>query len=213
VEPADASPSPRKRRFDVSPESAYWTIVALLLGTSAFFTASVELRRNAWQGFDTAQVVSGTEVKVLQVIDGDEVSVEGPDGIAFVVRVLGIKAFDPKVNDPGLSEVGNACVRALTRRTESAGKLVVEFDERKTDKAGRLLAYLRKDEVDVGEALVHAGHALAYVRYPHAREGAYKAAELEAKTRGEGLWSIPAAVERANALHAKWEAERAEAAK
>ena len=151
----------------------------------------------------------GTGVMVVQVVAGDEVSVEGPGGEAFVVRILGIKAFDPKVNDPGLSEVGNACVRSLTRRVEQPGALLVEFEENKSDKAGRLLAYLRKDEVDVGEALVRDGHALAYVRYGHPREGAYKAAELHASTRGEGLWSIPRAVDRARALREKWEADRA----
>ena len=60
--------------------------------------------------------------------------------VGRVVRLLGIKAFDPKVNDPGLSEVGNACVRALVRRFDSPGALVVEYDQYKSDKAERLVA-------------------------------------------------------------------------
>lgn len=196
-----------KRSLDLSPESAYWTVVFVLLATSVYFAASVELRRGAWSSGGTEAVQSGDPVEVLQVIDGDEVSVKHkPTGETFVIRILGIKAFDPKVNDPGLSEIGDAAVRQLTGLTD--GPLVVEYDETKTDKSGRLLAWLRADDVDVGERLIRDGYALAYTRYPQGREDAYRAAELEAKTRGRGLWSIPRARERATALHEKWEAER-----
>jgi len=200
-----------KRSFDLSPESSYWIFVSILLVTSVFFATSVEIRRNAWSGGGTAAVQSGDAVKLLQVIDGDELSVQHlATGESFVVRLLGIKAFDPKVNDPGLSEIGNAAVRELTGATQSASSLVVEYEENKADRAGRLLAWLRADDVDVGQQLVKDGYALAFVRYPQPREDSYLAAELEAQTRARGMWAIPKARERATALRKKWESERGE---
>jgi endonuclease YncB( thermonuclease family) len=199
------------KRFDVSPESTYWTVVFVLAATSLYFATSVELRRGAWTSGGTEAVQSGDTVKVLQVIDGDEVSVQHTEsGEAFVIRLLGIKAFDPKVNDPGLSEVGNAAVRELTGLTSGPGKLTVEYEENRSDSAGRLLAWLKADEQDVGERLIRDGYALAYVRYPQPRESRYLAAELQAQTRASGLWAIPKARERAVALRKKWESEREE---
>ena len=84
----------------------------------------------------------------------------------------------------------------------------MEYDEAKTDKAGRLLAYLKANDVDVGQALVEQGHALVYTRYPFSREEAYLGVEAVARTRGEGLWSNPKASIRAEALKATWEAQR-----
>jgi endonuclease YncB( thermonuclease family) len=198
-----------KSAFDLSPNSVYGFIVAVLLGMSLFFGINVESRKRQWQTEKKGvEVASGAAVTVVQIIDGDEVSVSAEDGSTFVVRILGIKAFDPKVNDPGLSEVGNAAVRHLEQVTKRAGAVTVEYDEKKMDRAGRLLAYLRADDRDVGEYLVREGHVLAYTRYPFSREQQYLAVEVEAKTRARGLWGIPKATIRAEALKGTWEAQR-----
>ena len=198
-----------RRLLDIAPEASYWAVVVILLGLSAAFAMDVEGRRGAWSTDKGAiDLANGAEVKVLQVIDGDEVSVAYAQG-TVVVRLLGIKAFDPKVQEPGISAVGQACAASLERMTRSDGvHVVIRYDEAKADKAGRLLAYLHANDVDVGRALLEQGHALAYTRYPFSREQDYLSAEDVARTRGEGLWSSPRAAVRAEALKATWEAQR-----
>lgn len=198
-----------RRLLDIAPDAAYWGVVVVLLALSAAFVVDVQSRRGAWATDKGAvDVASGTPVKVLQVIDGDEVSV-AYEGGSIVVRLLGIKAFDPKVQEPGIAAVGQSCALALERLTKADGvSVTVEYDEAKTDKVGRLLAYLKAGDVDVGLSLVEQGHAMVYTRYPFSREQPYLSAEAVARSRSEGLWANPKASLRAEALKATWEAQR-----
>lgn len=196
-------------RFDISPTTAFWIVVSSLLACALFFTVSVEMRRGQWNDKDPELVVaSGEAVKVIQIIDGDEVSVQRGDDV-FVIRLLGIKCFSSKVNEPGISQIGAACEAALGRM--AAGQSgTVEFDEFKKDKAKRLLAYLHIGERDVGEALVRQGVAMVYTRYAFSREAKYLAAEEAARTRARGLWGQPQPTDRAKALKAEWKSSRAQ---
>lgn len=198
--------TPLRRLSDIAPDAAYWAVLVILLVASAAFTLDVQRRRGAWStDTDVPELQSGDTVKVVRAIDGDEVSVAHPGG-TLVVRLLGIKAFDPGVQEPGISAIGQACAAALVRL--EGQEVQVEFDERKLDKAGRLLAYLRAGERDLGRSLVEEGLALVYTRYPFSREEAYRSAEAVAKTRSEGLWGNPRASVRAEALKGTWEAQR-----
>lgn len=203
------TPAAIRRILNVAPDAAYWTVVVLLLLMSVGFTWNVQTRRGAWNTDRTAtELQSGTAVRVVQVIDGDEVSVRHAGG-TVVVRLLGIKAFDPKVQEPGVSAAGQACLAALERMTLSVDvEARVEFAESKMDKSGRLLAYLHVGERDVGRTLLEQGHAIVYNRYPFSREEAYESAEAVARTRNAGLWANPKAAVRAEALRATWEAQR-----
>lgn len=199
------------KRPDLSPDSVYWTLIATLAASSAFFALSVELRRHRWStGTETEAVASGALVEVVQVLDGDELSVKLPDGASVVVRLLGVKAFEPKINEPGLSEYGNAAVHHLERLVDGPAPLALEFETPQYDDAGRLLAYLRKDSLDVGAALIDSGSALTFTRYGFSREGTYVALQQRARERSEGLWNSTKARERADALEEQWRAERAQ---
>ncbi|MFZ9887957.1 MAG: thermonuclease family protein [Myxococcota bacterium] len=198
------------KRPDLSPDAVYWSLIATLAASSVFFALSVELRRRHWSsGSAGTSIDTGTSVDVLQVIDGDEVSVKLPDGASVVVRLLGVKAFDPKVNEPGLAEYGIAAVHHLEKLLNGSAPLAVEFEQAQYDDAGRLLAYLRKDALDIGAGLIEGGFAIAFTRYPFSREQTYGALQQGAKERGEGLWASAKASERAEALHDQWRAERA----
>ncbi|MFN3199434.1 MAG: thermonuclease family protein [Bradymonadia bacterium] len=194
-------------RFDISPTTAFWIVVSSLMICALFFTISVETRRGQWNEKDPELIVeAGEQVEVVQVIDGDEVSVKRGEDV-FVVRLLGIKCFSSKVNEPGISQIGAACEATLNRL--AAGKTgTVEFDEFKKDKAKRVLAYLKVAETDIGQQLVLDGLALTYTRYPFSREDSYLSAEETARTRARGLWGQPIATDRAKALKAEWKSSR-----
>lgn len=188
-------------------DTGVWLLIGVLFTCSLYFTWDVQTRRGAWRSVDAAALQSGTEVQLVQVIDGDEVSVSHASG-TFVVRILGIKAFDPNLQDPGISSMGLACVEALTQMLRKAGPLRVVFEDLRFDKAGRLLAYLELNDLDVGARLVSEGLALAYTRYSFSREAAYVQAQAVAKNSRAGLWLNPKATQRAEALIQSWKSER-----
>lgn len=185
--------------------AGYWLLIVALLSSATFFAVTVEGRRRQWRPSDGLVVESGTEVVALDVIDGDELAVRAGTEV-FVVRLLGIKAFDAKANDPVVSGLGLEAEQGL--RAATLGKLRVVYDEYKQDRAKRVLAYLESDDGDVGQRLVSEGKALVFLRYPFSREAPYLAAESKARSRAEGLWGNPKAAMRAMALGAAWKAQR-----
>ena len=199
-----------RRRIDISPTTAYWSVVVALCVCSVYFAVNVELRQRSWGARKAdVDVASGTTVKVTKIIDGDEVSVQHGDNV-FVVRILGIKCWDSRVNEPGISEIGAECERALTLAALEE-EVEVVYRDFKTDRAGRLLAYLERDGVDIGQQLVADGHAMVFVRYPFDREVDYLSVGKMARTRGTGLWGRPRARERATSLEQQWRTEREKA--
>ena len=125
---------------------------------------------------------------------------------AFRVRILGIKAFDPTAQEAGISLFGQLAVAFLTEYKGT--RAILEFKKFAKDPQGRLLAYVRVGEHDLGETLLERGLALTYVRYPVEREDHYQAAQGRAIAENEGLWSSKRAADRARSLLASWEAAR-----
>ncbi len=200
---------PRRRAFELSSNHAYWAFVSVLAASTVFFVVSVERHRAELRSERPVEVESGTEVRLVQVIDADEVSVQTLQGESFVVRLLGIKGFSTTSNEPGVSGIGQEAVDALERALAEA-ELRVVYDELKLDASGRVLAYLEVEGRDVGQRLVERGHVVTYTRYPFSREGAYQRAEAEARSERLGLWGNDKAVERVQGWQAAWLAARAE---
>lgn len=198
-----------RRAFEPSSNQFYWVFVAILAASTVYFVASVESRRAALRTDHAVDVESGSEVRLVRVMDADEVSVHTVDGEAFVVRLLGIKGFSPTANEPGVSGLGQEAVTDLERALTGKQVLLV-YDELKLDSSGRVLAYLEVEGQDVGRLLVERGHVVTYTRYPFSRETAYQGAEAEARSERVGLWGNEKAVERVQGWQATWQAARAE---
>lgn len=182
--------------------------VLLLAGTSLAFTVEVIRFKRGLKGTGQARVLqSGARAAVLQVVDGDEVSVRLPEG-PLTVRLLGIAAFDPSIQDPVAQPFGKAAVQHL-EKVLGGREVSLVFDELKFDARKRLLAYVHIGTADVGEGLVSRGLALAYTRYAFSRMPAYLQAEDGARRHGEGLWADPVVSARAVQLRVVWDQERA----
>jgi endonuclease YncB( thermonuclease family) len=187
----------------------------VLLGASTFFFISAEgfrrsIRRRQTEGFRT-----GDLVRVTRVIDGDELVVVDARNRQTVVRLLGVKSFDPTRNDPLLKQYGTICVDHI--KSQFVGKDArLTVGEPRTDRHGRLLAYLAVtvdgSDLDVGLDLVRRGLSLVYNRYEFSRMDSYARAEIEAMNAKAGLWSNAGVASRAQALKAVWDERRAEAA-
>lgn len=187
---------------------AYLGFLAVLITCSGFFTWRVEaFRARTTKVQLTAELVSGTEVVVERIIDGDEITVRTAEGQSFVVRLLDIKAFEPGANDPGIGIFGQSCVALLEQALAGKHARIV-FDELATDRSNRVLAYVERDDRDMGKVLVERGLAPVFTSYPFSREAAYLQVQAEARAESRGLWGVPKAAERAEALFELWNAER-----
>jgi micrococcal nuclease len=92
----------------------------------------------------------------------------------------------------------NTCVQpfgldaaARTRQLLSSGNVTIEYDGNKSDKYGRLLAYVFVNGKTVQETLLSEGYArVAYVYASHYKYlDQFKAAEAVAKSKGLNIWT------------------------
>ena len=87
-----------------------------------------------------------SEVTLTQVLDADTLQVEGSDGNAYTVRLIGAEAPDLTgggaeggENEPGAEEAATFAREALGGQGQ---KLELEYDEQKTDENGQTFAYV-----------------------------------------------------------------------
>lgn len=185
-----------------------FTVLALLLaGCSLFFTARVFAFRRSLHSRPAAETLrSGQTVMVQRILDGDELSVlVGKEPVT--VRILGVSAPDPTMNDPVMQPAGRQTLLHLENRLPGRPVELV-FDEHKLDARKRLLSYVHADGRDLGLDLIERGLAIVYSKYPFSRLGAYALAEDAARRARRGLWADAAAAQRAEQLKALWDAER-----
>lgn len=195
------------RRFEISSNHVYWVVVIALGACTWFFASNVQQRRGELRSDRSLKIDSGTAVKLVRVIDADEVSVRDPEGSTFVVRLLGIKGFSTTINEPGISGLGQAAVAEIDKTIQDK-ELNVVFDELAFDPSGRVLAYLEAEGKDVGEQLVRAGRVVVYSRFAFSREATYEGAEAEARGHKTGLWGNYKAVSRVQGWQDTWKTAR-----
>ncbi len=180
----------------------FWTLIAGLVGASIFFALGVEKQRREVRSSE-AKLESGEVVSLSEVVDGDTLVVRTAAGARVSVRLLGVKAFDTKLEKDATATYGQAAVDALRRRLENKPVRVL-LHTTPRDKYGRVIATLFVEERDVGLELVKEGLALAYTVYPFPTMQFYLREQELARADRRGLWSNPDAVLRADALAAEW---------
>ena len=156
-----------------------------------------------------------SEVTLTQVLDADTLQVEGSDGNAYTIRLIGAEAPDlvgggaeGGENEPGAEEAAQFAREALGGRGQ---KLELEYDEQKTDENGQTFAYVWMENpaespgpttqqlLDVPEVpgpvlfnrqLVESGYARAATAEPNTDYADCLAqAEQVARADEAGLWA------------------------
>ncbi|MCW1928578.1 thermonuclease family protein [Bhargavaea beijingensis] len=130
-------------------------------------------------------------VELIRTIDGDTIKIRY-QGKEQNVRYLLIDT--PETNHPRLGKqpFGDQA-KERNRELLSNGEVAVEFDiGQRTDKYGRLLAYVYVSGENVQEKLLEEGLArVGYVYPPSTRHlDRFEQAEKRAKDKGIGIWSI-----------------------
>ena len=132
---------------------------------------------------------SGESFKVKDVIDGDTIRLS--DG--RMVRYLGVDTPEVRKRRGGgwtLDPEPYAIeARDMNRALVGARRVELEYDEKREDKYGRLLAYVYNGEKMVNEEILRKGYGVISIYPPnHKYSERMVAAQEDAKTSGRGLW-------------------------
>ena len=124
------------------------------------------------------------KVKVLRVVDGDTIKIEGDE----VIRYIGIDA--PETVHPSKPVQCYGKEASEKNRELVEGKEVfLEKDVSETDKYGRLLRYVWLGETLVNEYLAREGYAQASSYPPDVKyQDRFIEAQRLAREEGKGLW-------------------------
>lgn len=169
------------------------SILAITILTAAVFAAPTTL---------TAQPTPerGT---LAYVVDGDTFAVQF-DGWTEKVRLLGIDTPESRVNNRAnlqaeqsnkdvktIVGLGKQATAAMKEIAPKDAKLRLEYDVRKRDKYGRLLAYVYRDDgVMLNEEIVKRGYAQLLTMPPNVKHvELLQKALKEAREGHRGLWA------------------------
>jgi micrococcal nuclease len=134
--------------------------------------------------------------RVVRVVDGDTVVLES----LGTVRLIGVdtpETVDPRKPVEAFGKEASAFLLALLK-----GQAVrVEYDQARTDKYGRTLAYLYlADGTFVNRKIVEAGFGYAYTEFPFKYLDEFRAAERGARAQKRGLWADAIPVSTSNPI-------------
>lgn len=186
-----------------------YTVMFGLLAVSLFFYVGAQKKRAALHKSNNEAFSDSMLVHLAGVIDGDEVQIKNDKGDMAIVRLLGIKTFK-KTGEVELSSYVEAAENFL-KSVPKNKKVQILFDEKKSDKHGRLLAYvILLDQYgnytkDLGATMVQQGHAITFTRYPFSRMADYLIEEQHAGRNRAGLWGNEKMRSRVNQLKQQWQ--------
>lgn len=134
----------------------------------------------------------GKAFTVINVVDGDTIDIDIPDGHDnhTRIRLWGIDTPETKHPELGVMYFGPQAAE-FTKKLALEKKVTVYLDEdnRTRGKFGRLLAYVQlPDGRFLNEVLIIEGFAYADVRFRHSFYNRYKQLESAARSQNRGLW-------------------------
>jgi micrococcal nuclease len=151
----------------------------------------------------SARNKGATPCKVVRVIDGDTFTCTLKDGEEIKVRLIGVDTPESRVNQKLERDVQKSGLQReeilrmgkiaaeFTKRLLPEGEIVyLEQDVQKTDKYGRVLAYVwLKDGRMLNEVLVREGMAQVYTIPPNVKyQDVLLKAQRQAREEGKGFW-------------------------
>ncbi|MCL6567175.1 MAG: thermonuclease family protein [Acidobacteriia bacterium] len=122
---------------------------------------------------------------VLRVVDGDTLILDGEER----VRLIGVDT--PESVDPRRPvEAFGKEAAAFTRRLAEGKRVHLAYDQQRTDRYGRTLAYVYlEDGTFLNAEIIRQGYGHAYTRFPFAYAEQFLQLEREARAARRGLWA------------------------
>jgi micrococcal nuclease len=133
----------------------------------------------------------GETFTVINVVDGDTIDIDIPDGSDNYtrIRLWGVDTPETKKPETPVMYFGPEAAEFTTKL--AFGKQVKVFleDHRTRGNYDRLLAYVQlPDGRFLNEVLLSEGFAYADLRFPHSFYHKYKQLEASARSQNKGLW-------------------------
>ena len=149
---------------------------------------------------------------VERVVDGDTIIVRDVGR----VRLIGVDT--PETVHPGRPvEFFGREASAFTKRLVGGKRVRLEYDQQRTDRYGRTLAYVHlPDGTFVNAEIIRRGYGHAYTRFPFKYLERFRGLERDARRAGRGLWgsavppapAVAAPPAGARAALARWDDNR-----
>ncbi|OPY70221.1 MAG: Thermonuclease precursor [Syntrophorhabdus sp. PtaU1.Bin002] len=181
----------------------FWGTIVVLLGLAAFYGVGVHkelLKGRRAEG----KIENGNIVKLVRVVDGDTLVVVQEGEKPSSVRILGIRAFDVKVEKDIVTSYGQTAIDTLERLMADRPIRIMLHSTPK-DRYGRYIASLYVDNQDLGLKLIREGLVLAYIVYPFPAMSLYLQEQELARAGRKGLWANKDVTARALALMSEWQ--------
>ena len=125
---------------------------------------------------------------VERVVDGDTIIVRDVGR----VRLIGVDT--PETVHPGRPvEFFGREASAFTKRLVDGKRVRLAYDQQRTDRYGRTLAYVHlPDGTFVNAEIIRRGYGHAYTRFPFKYLERFRRLERDARRAGRGLWGSAA---------------------
>ncbi len=125
---------------------------------------------------------------VERVVDGDTLIVRDVGR----VRLIGVDTPESVHPNRPVEFFGREA-SAFTKRLVAGKRVRLEYDQRRTDRYGRTLAYVHlPDGTFVNAEIIRRGYGHAYTRFPFKHLDRFRQLEREARRAGRGLWGSDA---------------------
>ncbi|MEN3028217.1 MAG: thermonuclease family protein [Aquificaceae bacterium] len=154
-------------------------------------------------GKEVQEYAPGTPCLVTRVMDGDTFQCRLDSGEEVKVRLVGIDTPESSPNPKARRDVersgrsmeeiikmGREAKKFTESLLRSGERVYLEFDLQRTDRYGRLLAYVwLSDHRMLNELLVREGYAQVYTIPPNVKyQERLLSAQRRAREEGKGLW-------------------------
>jgi micrococcal nuclease len=132
-----------------------------------------------------------SEIKVLEVIDGDTIRLSG----GSLLRYIGLDTPEVRTKQGGRfvydPEPFSLEATEYNRQLVEGKSVRIEFDIETQDKYGRLLGYCFVDDTFVNAKLIEEGFAVIYTFPPNVKYvDEFRKLQNEARNDQRGLWGI-----------------------
>ncbi len=159
--------------------------------SEGFGTAIAQTHRAMSVPYPVENFTGDTAYKVLRVIDGDTVKIDY-NGKATNVRLIGVDTPETVHPSKPVEAYGKEASN-FTKNLLLGESVYLRFDIDKTDKYGRLLAYLYRapDGLFVNLEIVRQGYGHAYTQFPFKHMELFQYYGNRARIAGKGLYGAP----------------------
>lgn len=130
------------------------------------------------------------QATIERVIDGDTVHLRGSVLGTKKVRLLSIDAPETNYQGKKQSPHGEQATQHLQSLLPAGTQVTIVTDYETTDDYGRLLAHIKKGNININQQMLSDGYAVSYFLYPNQKYfQSYQQAYAKARKQQRGIWN------------------------